>query len=158
MFLLFTQGLCFTTTFLILLSVFTVNGDIVTVTTPSDCRWLQVEYQPEGGEDGDKQEERGKVKVPAMGNMVSNFFVLTLIVNMLFFIKMNYLCLIFFSQLLCEVKQRAIEELNLQEQPQGKLFGVKQLFLKIMVHSSDQHKLCFLSWWTPRMINCLYSC
>lgn len=71
MFLLFTQGLCFTTTFLILLSVFTLNGDIVTVTTPSDCRWLQVEYQPHG--EGDKQEERRKVKVPAMGNMVSNF-------------------------------------------------------------------------------------
>lgn len=55
-------------------SMFTINGDIVTVTTPSDCRWLMVEYQPlEAGAcgDGDHREERRKVKVPATGNMVS---------------------------------------------------------------------------------------
>lgn len=55
--------------------MFTINGDIVTVTTPSDCRWLMVEYQPHGagacGGDGDDREERRKVKVPATGNMVS---------------------------------------------------------------------------------------
>lgn len=53
--------------------MFTINGDIVTVTTPSDCRWLLVEYQPHGaggGGDGDHREERRKVKVPAAGNMV----------------------------------------------------------------------------------------
>ncbi|XP_028995909.1 ubiquitin carboxyl-terminal hydrolase 40 isoform X2 [Betta splendens] len=71
-------------------SVFTLNGDVVTVTTPSDCRWLQVEFRPHegGGGKGEKQEERRKIKVPATGNM-----------------------------LLCEVKQRAIEELQLQEEP-----------------------------------------
>ncbi|KAF3845029.1 hypothetical protein F7725_008192 [Dissostichus mawsoni] len=52
-------------------SVFTRNGDVVTVTTPSDCRWLQVEFRPNGGggEEGDKEEERRKIKVPATGNM-----------------------------------------------------------------------------------------
>lgn len=63
---------------------------------------------------------------------------------MLLFVKMNYLCLIFFSQLLCEVKQRAIEELNLQEQPQGKLLGVKQLFLKIMVTNQTNTNCVFV--------------
>lgn len=55
-------------------SVFTLNGDVVTVTTPSDCRWLQVEFRPHegGGGEGEKQEERKKIKVPATGNMVSN--------------------------------------------------------------------------------------
>uniref|UniRef100_G3P742 USP domain-containing protein n=1 Tax=Gasterosteus aculeatus aculeatus TaxID=481459 RepID=G3P742_GASAC len=69
-------------------SMFARNGDVVTVTTPSDCRWLQVEFGPhgEGGGDGETEEQR-KIKVPASGNM-----------------------------LLCEVKQRAIEELQLQEQ------------------------------------------
>uniref|UniRef100_A0A674F0N7 Ubiquitin specific peptidase 40 n=1 Tax=Salmo trutta TaxID=8032 RepID=A0A674F0N7_SALTR len=56
-------------------SVFSVSGDMVTVTTPSDCRWLQVEYRPErrrrrGGE-GEEEEERMRAKVPASGNMVS---------------------------------------------------------------------------------------
>uniref|UniRef100_A0A3Q3FTU7 Ubiquitin specific peptidase 40 n=1 Tax=Kryptolebias marmoratus TaxID=37003 RepID=A0A3Q3FTU7_KRYMA len=54
-------------------SVFTRNGDVVTVTTPSDCRWLQVEFPPQlqGGEE-EKEEERKRVKVPATGSMVSN--------------------------------------------------------------------------------------
>ncbi|XP_041669120.1 ubiquitin carboxyl-terminal hydrolase 40 [Cheilinus undulatus] len=68
-------------------SMFTLNGDVVTVTTPSDCRWLQVEFQPhEGGGEGEREEERRKIKVPATGNM-----------------------------LLCEVKQRAIEELQIHQ-------------------------------------------
>ncbi|KAG8013265.1 Ubiquitin carboxyl-terminal hydrolase 40 [Nibea albiflora] len=50
-------------------SMFALNGDVVTVTTPSDCRWLQVEFQPLGGE-GEKEEERRKIKVPATGNML----------------------------------------------------------------------------------------
>uniref|UniRef100_A0A8D3B7U6 USP domain-containing protein n=1 Tax=Scophthalmus maximus TaxID=52904 RepID=A0A8D3B7U6_SCOMX len=58
-------------------SLFTLNGDVVTVTTPSDCRWLQVEFQPHGGGggggEGEEEEERRKIKVPATGNMVSNF-------------------------------------------------------------------------------------
>lgn len=63
----------FTSVFLTSLSVFTLNGDVVTVTTPSDCRWLQVEFSPRGGGvEGDKEEERRKIKVPATGNMVSN--------------------------------------------------------------------------------------
>lgn len=47
-------------------SVFTLNGDVVTVTTPSDCRWLQVELQlfKRLGE----EEEPKKVKVLATGN------------------------------------------------------------------------------------------
>lgn len=54
--------------------MFTLNGDVVTVTTPSDCRWLQVEFRPHGGGgDGEQEEERRKIKVPATGNMVSNF-------------------------------------------------------------------------------------
>lgn len=71
--MLFSSSVCFTTAFLFLLSMFTLNGDVVTVTTPSDCRWLQVEFQQNGGEEGDKEEERKKVKVPATGNMVSIF-------------------------------------------------------------------------------------
>ncbi|KAK6325313.1 hypothetical protein J4Q44_G00046550 [Coregonus suidteri] len=55
-------------------SVFSVSGDMVTVTTPSDCRWLQVEYRPErrrgGGGEGEMEEERMRAKVPASGNMV----------------------------------------------------------------------------------------
>ncbi|KAJ8253298.1 hypothetical protein GJAV_G00211330 [Gymnothorax javanicus] len=71
-------------------SMILVNGDIVTVTTPSDCRWLLVEFcpLPERGAAGEQEEgERRRGKVPAAGNM-----------------------------LLSEVKQRAIEELQLQEQ------------------------------------------
>ncbi|XP_032355468.1 ubiquitin carboxyl-terminal hydrolase 40 isoform X1 [Etheostoma spectabile] len=77
-------------------SVFTLNGDVVTVTTPSDCRWLQVEFPPHGGGvEGDKEEERRKIRVPATGNM-----------------------------LLGEVKQRALDELQLQEQTPGKMLSV----------------------------------
>ncbi|XP_029317046.1 ubiquitin carboxyl-terminal hydrolase 40 isoform X2 [Cottoperca gobio] len=76
-------------------SVFTLNGDVVTVTTPSDCRWLQVELRPHGG---GGEEERRKIKVPAAGNM-----------------------------LLCEVKQRAIEELQLPEQPPGAQYCLRQM-------------------------------
>ncbi|XP_030247171.1 ubiquitin carboxyl-terminal hydrolase 40 isoform X1 [Sparus aurata] len=79
-------------------SMFTLNGDVVTVTTPSDCRWLQVEFQQNGGEEGDKEEERKKVKVPATGNM-----------------------------LLCEVKHRAIEELQLQESLPGAQYCLRQV-------------------------------
>ncbi|KAM4625208.1 ubiquitin carboxyl-terminal hydrolase 40 [Polymixia lowei] len=75
-------------------SVFSLSGDVVTVTTPSDCRWLQVEFRPHhgggGGGEGEEEEERRKAKVPASGNM-----------------------------LLCEVKRRAIEELQLQQQLTG---------------------------------------
>uniref|UniRef100_A0A3P9L2U3 Ubiquitin specific peptidase 40 n=1 Tax=Oryzias latipes TaxID=8090 RepID=A0A3P9L2U3_ORYLA len=52
-------------------SVFTRNGDVITVTTPSDCRWLLVEFQPPSkGGDMDTQEEGRKAKVSATGNMV----------------------------------------------------------------------------------------
>ncbi|XP_049596630.1 ubiquitin carboxyl-terminal hydrolase 40 [Syngnathus scovelli] len=61
--------------------MFTVDGDVITVMTPSDCRWLQVDFQTLGGGDAD---ERRRVKVPAAGDT-----------------------------LLCEVKQRAIKELQL---------------------------------------------
>uniref|UniRef100_A0AAZ3QDD6 USP domain-containing protein n=1 Tax=Oncorhynchus tshawytscha TaxID=74940 RepID=A0AAZ3QDD6_ONCTS len=83
-------------------SVFSVSGDMVTVTTPSDCRWLQVEYQPErrrrAGGEGEEDEERMRAKVPASGNM-----------------------------LLCEVKQRAIAELQLQEQLAGVACCLRQV-------------------------------
>uniref|UniRef100_A0A3P8UWW9 Ubiquitin specific peptidase 40 n=1 Tax=Cynoglossus semilaevis TaxID=244447 RepID=A0A3P8UWW9_CYNSE len=63
-------------------SVFTRDGDVITVTTPSDCRWLQVEFQPHGGGggggggggEGDPGNERRRVKVPAAGNTVSHHF------------------------------------------------------------------------------------
>lgn len=60
-------------------SVFTRNGDVVTVTTPSDCRWLQVELPPhvEGGEE-EADEERKRVKVSATGSMVSNLHLIDL--------------------------------------------------------------------------------
>uniref|UniRef100_A0A3P8PJC3 USP domain-containing protein n=1 Tax=Astatotilapia calliptera TaxID=8154 RepID=A0A3P8PJC3_ASTCA len=56
-------------------SIFTRNGDVVTVTTPSDCRWLQVEFRPiaKGGEGNKEEENFKKIKVPATGNMVSSF-------------------------------------------------------------------------------------
>ncbi|XP_076013672.1 ubiquitin carboxyl-terminal hydrolase 40 isoform X2 [Genypterus blacodes] len=79
-------------------SVFTRNGDVVSVTTPSDCRWLLVEFRPEGGVEEGKEDERRKTKVPASGNM-----------------------------LLCEVKRRAIEELQLQEQLQGAEYCLRQV-------------------------------
>ncbi|XP_029982547.1 ubiquitin carboxyl-terminal hydrolase 40 isoform X2 [Sphaeramia orbicularis] len=80
-------------------SVFTRNGDVVTVTTPSDCRWLQVEFQShkDGGEE-EKEEDRRKVKVLATGNM-----------------------------LLSEVKQRAIEELQVQDQLPGAQYCLRQV-------------------------------
>ncbi|KAJ8410109.1 hypothetical protein AAFF_G00211500 [Aldrovandia affinis] len=82
-------------------SLISVSGDVVTVTTPSDCRWLQVEFCPRGeggggggggaaGEEEEDDGQRRRGKVPASGNM-----------------------------LLSEVKQRAIEELQLQPQLQG---------------------------------------
>ncbi|XP_022056802.2 ubiquitin carboxyl-terminal hydrolase 40 isoform X2 [Acanthochromis polyacanthus] len=81
-------------------SVFTRNGDVVTVTTPSDCRWLQVEFRPhvKRGEEVEKEDERKKIKVPATGNM-----------------------------LLSEVKQRAVEELQLQEQTPGAQYCLRQV-------------------------------
>ncbi|XP_041827109.1 ubiquitin carboxyl-terminal hydrolase 40 isoform X2 [Melanotaenia boesemani] len=80
-------------------SVFTLNGDVVTVTTPSDCRWLQVEFQPQlKGCKELKEEEMKRVKVPATGNM-----------------------------LLCELKQRAIEELQLQDLPSGAQYCLRQV-------------------------------
>ncbi|XP_007576687.1 ubiquitin carboxyl-terminal hydrolase 40 isoform X1 [Poecilia formosa] len=80
-------------------SVFSRTGDVVTVTTPSDCRWLQVELrtQIKGGEE-EQEEQRKKVKVPATGNT-----------------------------LLYEVKQRAIWELQLQEQPSGAQYCLRQV-------------------------------
>ncbi|XP_051941258.1 ubiquitin carboxyl-terminal hydrolase 40 isoform X1 [Hippocampus zosterae] len=66
-------------------SMFTVNGDVVTVMTPSDCRWLQVEFQPQGARlGGGGEEDSRRVKVPAAGDT-----------------------------LLREVKQRALKELQL---------------------------------------------
>uniref|UniRef100_A0A3Q4IF21 Ubiquitin specific peptidase 40 n=1 Tax=Neolamprologus brichardi TaxID=32507 RepID=A0A3Q4IF21_NEOBR len=75
-------------------SIFTRNGDVVTVTTPSDCRWLQVEFRhiAKAGEGNKEEENFKKIKVPATGNM-----------------------------LLSEVKLRAIEELQLQDQTPGKM-------------------------------------
>ncbi|XP_068607993.1 ubiquitin carboxyl-terminal hydrolase 40 [Brachionichthys hirsutus] len=78
-------------------SVFTLNGDIVTVTTPSDCRWLMVEFRPPVGVE-EEEEERRKIKVPATGNM-----------------------------LLWEVKRRAIEELQLNKQPRDARFCLRQM-------------------------------
>ncbi|XP_074548173.1 ubiquitin carboxyl-terminal hydrolase 40 isoform X2 [Halichoeres trimaculatus] len=79
-------------------SMFTLNGDVVTVTTPSDCRWLQVELRPHEGRgdgEGEKEEEKRRIRVPATGNM-----------------------------LLSEVKQRAVEELQL---PPGAEFCLRQV-------------------------------
>ncbi|XP_060725099.1 ubiquitin carboxyl-terminal hydrolase 40 [Tachysurus vachellii] len=61
-------------------SVFSVSEDVVTVMTPSDCRWLQVEFHTA------HEEEKKLMKIPAAG-----------------------------STLLREVKQRALEEMQLQE-------------------------------------------
>lgn len=80
-------------------SAFTRNGDVVIVTTPSDCRWLQVEFRPQiKGAEEDQEEQSKKVKVPATGNM-----------------------------LLCEVKQRAIDELQLWEQASGVQYCLRQV-------------------------------
>ena len=60
-------------------SLFSLSGELVTVTTPSDCRWLQVEFRPHrggvgggggGGGDGVEEEGRKSAKVPASGIMV----------------------------------------------------------------------------------------
>ncbi|XP_056151257.1 ubiquitin carboxyl-terminal hydrolase 40 [Lampris incognitus] len=76
-------------------SVFSRSGDMVTVTTPSDCRWLQVEFQlHKAGKEG----ERKKTKVPASGNM-----------------------------LMSEVKQTAIDELQLKDQLAGVECCLRQL-------------------------------
>ncbi|XP_036396124.1 ubiquitin carboxyl-terminal hydrolase 40 isoform X1 [Megalops cyprinoides] len=84
-------------------SLISRSGDIVTVTTPSDCRWLQVEFCPRGGrgaEEGEEEdeEERRRGKVPASGNM-----------------------------LLSEVKQTAIEVLQLQDQLKGVTCCLRQV-------------------------------
>lgn len=52
-------------------SLFSLNGELVTVMTPSDCRWLQVEFRPHGGggDDLEEEKERKSAKVPASGNM-----------------------------------------------------------------------------------------
>lgn len=76
-------------------SIFSLSGDVVTVTTPSDCRWLQVEFCPQSGlkeEQEEEEEEQGKKrsKVSASGNM-----------------------------LLAVVKQKALEELCLQDELGG---------------------------------------
>ncbi|XP_061699369.1 ubiquitin carboxyl-terminal hydrolase 40 isoform X2 [Syngnathoides biaculeatus] len=65
--------------------MFTLNGDVITVLTPSDCRWLQVQFQPYGCSlAGGNGAEGRKVRVPAAGDTV-----------------------------LREVKERAINELRL---------------------------------------------
>ncbi|XP_052415178.1 ubiquitin carboxyl-terminal hydrolase 40 isoform X1 [Carassius gibelio] len=75
-------------------SIFSLSGDMVTVTTPSDCRWLQVEFCPQSAtkEEEEEEEEQGKKrsKVSASGNM-----------------------------LLAEVKEKALEELRLQDELSG---------------------------------------
>ncbi|XP_072539370.1 ubiquitin carboxyl-terminal hydrolase 40 isoform X2 [Salminus brasiliensis] len=69
-------------------SVFSVNGDLVTVMTPSDCRWLKVKFWPQTAVE---EEKEGQIrKIPASGD-----------------------------SLLEEVKQRALDELQLQEQLAG---------------------------------------
>ncbi|XP_056282071.1 ubiquitin carboxyl-terminal hydrolase 40 isoform X2 [Pseudoliparis swirei] len=79
-------------------SMFALNGDVVTVTTPSDCRWLQVEFVPQKAGEGEEEEEMRKIKVPATGNM-----------------------------LLCEVKQRALEELQLPPPPAGARYCLRHV-------------------------------
>ncbi|CAL8273712.1 unnamed protein product [Merluccius merluccius] len=66
-------------------SLYSLSGELVTVTTPSDCRWLQVEFRPDR-----EEEERKSAKVHASGSMSIG-----------------------------EVKQRAIEELQLKEHLSG---------------------------------------
>ncbi|XP_058258629.1 ubiquitin carboxyl-terminal hydrolase 40 isoform X2 [Hemibagrus wyckioides] len=65
-------------------SVFSVSEDVVTVMTPSDCRWLQVEFHTHTTRE--EEEEKKVMKIPAAG-----------------------------STLLSEVKQRALEEMQVQE-------------------------------------------
>ncbi|XP_062853258.1 ubiquitin carboxyl-terminal hydrolase 40 isoform X2 [Trichomycterus rosablanca] len=73
-------------------SVFSVSGDVVTVTTPSDCRWVQVQFHSE------EEEEERAMKIPASGNT-----------------------------LVGEVKQRALEELQLQEHFSGAECCLRQI-------------------------------
>lgn len=49
-------------------SVFSVSEDVVTVTTPSDCRWLQVEFHTHTAHE---EVEEKVMKIPAAGNTVS---------------------------------------------------------------------------------------
>ncbi|KAI1899265.1 hypothetical protein AGOR_G00060030 [Albula goreensis] len=80
-------------------SLISVSGDIVTVTTPSDCRWLQVEFcssrEPQGRKSRMKGRGRGERSLH--------------------------------PELLSEVKQRAIEELQLQDQLQGVKCCLRQM-------------------------------
>lgn len=132
---------CFTTVFLMLLSMFALNGDVVTVTTPSDCRWLQVEFVPQKAGEGEEEEEMRKIKVPATGNMVIMYFILFLTYLVGLFI--SYLLIErhvvhsdSYFQLLCEVKQRALEELQLPPPPAGKMLGLHN------ISWLNQHVLC----------------
>ncbi|KAM9482622.1 ubiquitin carboxyl-terminal hydrolase 40 [Clarias gariepinus] len=75
-------------------SVFSVSEDVVTVTTPSDCRWLQVECLTHTEQE---EEEKRVMKIPAAG-----------------------------STLLSEVKQRALEEMQLQEHFTGGVCCLRQ--------------------------------
>lgn len=53
-------------------SIFNMNGDVVTVMTPSDCRWLQVQFCPQSGmEEEDAEQDKRRSKVSASGNMVN---------------------------------------------------------------------------------------
>uniref|UniRef100_A0A8B9GZ44 Ubiquitin specific peptidase 40 n=1 Tax=Astyanax mexicanus TaxID=7994 RepID=A0A8B9GZ44_ASTMX len=51
-------------------SVFSVNGDLVTVMTPSDCRWLKVQFQLQSGME--EEEECLMRKIPASGDTVKD--------------------------------------------------------------------------------------
>ncbi|KAB5515425.1 hypothetical protein PHYPO_G00249580 [Pangasianodon hypophthalmus] len=76
-------------------SVFSVSEDVVTVMTPSDCRWLQVEFHTHAKQE--EEEEKKVMKIPAAG-----------------------------STLLSEVKQRALEEMQLQEHFAGGVCCLRQ--------------------------------
>ncbi|MCJ8750146.1 hypothetical protein PDJAM_G00259220 [Pangasius djambal] len=76
-------------------SVFSVSEDVVTVMTPSDCRWLQVEFHTHTKQE--EEEEKKVMKIPAAG-----------------------------STLLSEVKQRALEEMQLQEHFAGGVCCLRQ--------------------------------
>ncbi|XP_066521481.1 ubiquitin carboxyl-terminal hydrolase 40 [Hoplias malabaricus] len=76
-------------------SVFSVEGDVVTLMTPSDCRWLHVQLLPQTTEE---EEEGTRKKIPASGDT-----------------------------LLREVKQRALEELQLEEKLTGVPFCMRQI-------------------------------
>lgn len=53
-------------------SVFSVSEDVVTVMTPSDCRWLQVEFHTHTTQE--EEEKEGKVmKIPAAGSTVGKY-------------------------------------------------------------------------------------